>query len=156
MKLLMEKYQDVFVYSTFFYTKLSKHGYSGVSGWHKDVDISSKRLLMFPVHQQERAHWCLVVVDILKKEIVCYDSLCKENSACLEQFKSYIFEVNNEDFAVKQDTNIPLQTNSYDCGAFVCAYAHCLAASSVFSFTQEDISFIRRRMVSELLAQSVS
>jgi len=59
------------------------------------------------LHQQVCAHWCLVVVNILKKEIVCYDSLCKENSACLEQFKSYIFEVNNEDFAVKQDTNIP-------------------------------------------------
>jgi len=31
-KLLIKKYQGVFVYSTFFYTKLSRHGYSGVSG----------------------------------------------------------------------------------------------------------------------------
>lgn len=155
MKLVMEKYQDVFIYSTFFYTKLSRHGYSGVSGWHKVVDINIKRLLMFPVHQTARAHWCLVVVDILKKEIVCYDSFYKENSACLEEFKNYIFKINHESFATKQDTNIPMQTNSYDCGAFVCAYAHCLAASFVFNFTQLDIPFIRQRMVSELLAQSV-
>ena len=135
----------------FFYTKLSIHGYSGVSGWHKDVDTNIKQLLIFPVHQPVRAHWCLVVVDIQKKEIVCYDSLYKENSACLEEFKNYIFKINGENFATKQDTNIPMQTNSYDCGAFVCAYAHCLAASSIFNFTQLDISVIRQRMVSELL-----
>ena len=41
-----------------------------------------------------------------------------------------------------------MQTNSYDCGAFVCAYAHCLAVSSIFNFTQLDISVIRQRMVS--------
>ncbi len=53
-------FADVYVYSTFFYTKLFSSGHQRVQRWSKGVDIFSKRLLIFPVHLQ--AHWCLAAV----------------------------------------------------------------------------------------------
>ena len=61
MNLIMEQFNDVFVYSTFFYLKLLNHGYQAVRHWHKGASMLSKRLLIFPVHLEECAHWCLTV-----------------------------------------------------------------------------------------------
>jgi len=99
----MEKYQGVFIYSTFFIP--SSHC-MGIVEFPVGLKKWIQRLLIFPVHQPMLAYWCLVVVDIQKKEIVCYDSLYKENSACLEELKNYIIKINGENFTAKQNTNI--------------------------------------------------
>ena len=90
MNLIMEKFNDVFVYSTFFYPKLLNHGCQAVRRWNKGVDIFSKRLLVFPVHLEECAHWCLAVADVANKQMIYYDSLKKENFKCLQVLRIYL------------------------------------------------------------------
>jgi len=68
----------------FFFTKLLNHGHHSVLRWHKGVDLFKKRMLLFPVHQEECAYWRLVVADVPNKQIISFDSLGKENPHCLQ------------------------------------------------------------------------
>ena len=83
---VMEKFDDIFVYNTFFYTKLL-HDTHALYSWYKAVDLFSK-ILLVPVYQAEYAHWCLVVADVANKQttnnkqMTFYDSLIEENSVC--------------------------------------------------------------------------
>ena len=77
MDLIVDKFEDTYIFSTFFYTKLSISGYQGVCNWKITTELFKKRLLMFPVHLHN--HWCLVAVDVNCKTISLYDSL--NNSA---------------------------------------------------------------------------
>ena len=156
MKLLMDRFNDIFVFSTFFYTKLSSHGHHSVLSWHKGVDLFKRRMLLFPVHQVEHAHWCLVIADIPNKNIVSLDSLNKDNSTCLEILKNHLQELNSQSsFSVNQAKNLPQQYNSFDCGMFVCLYARCLAQRSAFNFTQADVAVFRKHMVLELVYKTI-
>ena len=155
MGLIMENFDDVFGYSTFFYTKLLSDGYQAVSRWYKGDDVLTKRLLVFPVHQAECSHWCLAVANVLNKQIVYYDSLKKENSICLEVLSSYLHKLGSIRFSRYEDRNIPMQSNGYDCGVFVCLYARYLAERSAFSFNQKDIPAVRKQMVTELLCKKL-
>lgn len=150
MGILMEKFDDVFAYSTFFYTKLL-HDAHGVRSWYKEVDIFSKRLLIFPVYQAEYAHWCLAVADVANKQLKFYDSLNKKNLNCLQVLGSYLDQFNGGQFSRCQNKNIPLQTNTYDCGVFTCLYARNLAEGLPLNFSQMDISHYRKQIVTELL-----
>ena len=155
MHLIMERFGDVFVYNTFFYLKLLNHGFHAVCNWHKEVDKFSKRLLIFPVHLEECAHWCLAVGDVAKKQVLYFDSLNKRNLTCLKVLSNYLQELSGETYSTMQYKNIPIQTNSYDCGIFTCMYARCLAENTAFCFSQQDTPAIRRHMVLELLYKTL-
>ncbi|KAH9577856.1 Ulp1 protease family [Trypanosoma melophagium] len=45
----------------------------------------------------------------------------------------------------------PQQQNMFDCGVFVCYFAWCLVNNVAPSFTQDDVTILRRVMVHELL-----
>ena len=130
MKLIMERFNDIFMYSTFFYSKLSNYGYRAVCHWHKEVDRFSKKLLIFPIHQEECVHWYLAVVDVANKQIIHFDSLKKENLKCSQILRNYLQELNGQTYSTVQEKNIPIQSNLYDCGIFTCMYARCLAENS--------------------------
>lgn len=49
---------------------------------------------------------------------------------------------------VLQDT--PQQENGTDCGVFTCRFLEMLSRGAAFNFTQENIPYIRRRMVWEI------
>ena len=117
MKLIMERFEDTFVYSMFFYSKLVNHGCQAVHSWYKEVEKMSKRLLIFPVHQEELAHWCLAAADVTNKQITYFDSLKNENLKCLRILKNFLQEVCGQIYSTVQEKNIPIQTNSYDCGS---------------------------------------
>ena len=156
MKLVMEKYDDVFIFSTFFYVKLLSHGVDSVLSWHKKVDLITKRLLIFPVHQVDISHWCLVVADVPNKHIAYFDSIDKENSHYLVILQQYLFKLNGEHYSLHQEErSIPRQSNSYDCGVFTCLYARFLAANCRFHVAQKDIAAIREQMQSELLQKKL-
>jgi hypothetical protein len=48
------------------------------------------------------------------------------------------------------DTQIPLQTNTYDCGIFVCLYAAFIDIQHPLSFSQHDIQNVRTWMAHEM------
>ena len=77
LKLLAQTFNDIYVYSTFFYPKLLSCGYNAVQQWTHGEDMFSKRLLLFPIHLS--VHWCLVAVDVAEHCISYYDSLKKAN-----------------------------------------------------------------------------
>ena len=151
MKLIMEKHDDVFIFSTFFYTKLLNHGLDSVFHWYKRVNLAEKRLLIFPVYQKADSHWCLAVADVPAKQLTCFDSLEKENSdcSCLVLLKNYLFKLNGQCYSIAEEKSIPRQLNSDDCGVFTCLYARFLAANCRFDFSQSDIPAIREKMKSE-------
>lgn len=155
MNLIMEKFNDIFVYSTFFYYKLLNHGHQAVCHWYKGVDVFKKRLLVFPVHLEECAHWCLAVADVAKKQVTYFDSLKKENFKCLRVLRKYLEEVNGQCYSSIHDKNIPMQSNSYDCGIFICMYARCVAEKSAFNFSQQDTPSIRKHIALELLYKTL-
>ena len=124
MNLIEEKFADVYVYNTFFYTKLLSSCHQGVQSWNKGVNIFSKRLLIFPVHLQ--VHWC--------KEQISYFGIYAI-MAYLEQLSK-----SSGEWDGVHCKGMPMQSNSYDCGVFICMYACCLAEDSPFSFSQEDMS----------------
>ena len=67
------KSSDVFIFCTFFYTKLLEDGGEElVSRWcrNKNVDIFSKKIVMFPVNLD--LHWSLC----------CIINLCNVNTSC--------------------------------------------------------------------------
>jgi len=92
MNLIMEKFDGVYTYNTFFYPKLRRDGYLAVCQWNRGVNIFSKRLLMFPVYLEGNAHWCLAAVNIAEKTITYFDSLKNENSVCLKVLQEYLIQ----------------------------------------------------------------
>jgi len=60
----MESQSDssIYVFTSFFYTKLSTEGVETVINWltNKEIDIFSKKMALIPIHQDH--HWSLAVV----------------------------------------------------------------------------------------------
>jgi Ulp1 family protease len=54
------------------------------------------------------------------------------------------------------DTRIPLQTNSYDCGVFVCLYAAFIDIQHPLSFSQRDIDNVCVWMAHEMIEEGKS
>ena len=150
---------DVYVYSTFFYLKLSRDGYEAVYRWTKSVDIFNFRLLIVPIHLG--THWCLATVELSTCTLSFYDSLKKENSTCLQTLKKYLVNASADaklhvtDWHLVNCTDIPGQQNCSDCGIFTCMYARCLAEKCTMNFNQNDIPKIRHHMILELLSKTL-
>ena len=60
--------KTVFVFSTFFCTRLAQDGHEGVEKWTKRVDLFTFDRVLVPINYQQ--HWSLVVVDVKSKTII--------------------------------------------------------------------------------------
>lgn len=166
MELLIERslesnYPNLYAMSSLFYPKLQCSGFASVKNWTKKIDLFSQSLVFFPIHLG--IHWCLALVDFTTKEIKYYDSMGADNKHCLQTLLLYIsneylhkkgqvFDSSNWSFLTVK--NIPQQTNTSDCGVFLCAYAECLSAGKDFNFSQENMAFIRKKIMCEISAMS--
>jgi len=155
MKLIMDKYGNIFAFNTFFYSKLSSQGFKSVLHWHKGTDLFGRRLLLFPVHLKELSHWCLVVANVANRQLSCLDSLGKKNHTCLKTLKLYLDKTSGHSYLIKEEESVPRQSNSYDCGVFVCLYARSVAEGSALNFSQTDIPAVRNKIVIELLCNTL-
>ena len=156
LKLLAEAFDNIYVYSTFFYPKVLSCGYNAVQQWTHGEDIFSKRLLLFPIHLN--IHWCLAVVDLAEHSISYYDSLKKANPVCLKTIHNYLMQHSSNrlvNWKLVHYSDIPEQLNSSDCGVFVCMYARYLSYASPFSFSQMEMSSIRRHVALELFLKKL-
>lgn len=153
MDLIMDKYKDTYIFSTFFYTKLSTSGYQGVSNWKRTNQLFEKRLLMFPIHLHR--HWCLVAVDVSQRIISLYDSLTIGNTKPMDIIENFlVLEASGKDITLGSWTKVcedsPQQTNFNDCGVYVCMNARNLSEQTTFKFYL-DISSTRNQIKLELL-----
>jgi len=156
------KFQPIYACTTFFYPKLKDGGHASVKRWTKKVDIFSHSLILVPVHLG--MHWCLATIDIKKKAITYYDSMGGNNTACLRSLAEY---VKNEHLAKKGKAldmsswvqvvakQIPQQMNGSDCGMFTCKFAEYLSRRARITFSQQDMPYFRRRMVYEIVENTL-
>ncbi|CAH8601647.1 unnamed protein product [Heterobilharzia americana] len=143
----------VAVLSTFFYAKLTAPtggGYAGVRRW-------TRQLKLFD-HD--------ISVDLRAKSITYYDSMGCGNMKCLEQLMDYLksesvdkrnIELPDPDswkFVNTEDT-VPQQYNGSDCGVFLCTFGEFISRDVPFTFSQDDMPGIRKRMIYEILTQQL-
>ncbi|XP_034236483.1 ubiquitin-like-specific protease 1 [Thrips palmi] len=154
-KLIQNECNSVYAFTAFFFPKLSACGYDDVSDWTKKVDIFAYDLLMVPVFLHGN-HWALAVIDNVNHQIRYYDSLNGPHNVAsnillqyldLEMLmkKDAIFE-RNAWTTIKME-NIPMQTNGYDCGMFVCMFGEYEGRRATVDFTQDDMVTLRRKVM---------
>ncbi|XP_043271833.1 ubiquitin-like-specific protease ESD4 [Venturia canescens] len=151
--------EDVYVMNSFFFPRLHINGHVAVKRWTKRINIFKFRKVIVPIHLGN--HWCLAVIDMLFGEICYYDSFKGSQPAYLATLLEYLVQeakeknevpINKEEWTLGNKTNIPCQTNGYDCGVFTCQFARYEAANRAIDFTQQDMLQIRARMARELQA----
>lgn len=159
-----EPIYKTYAFTTFFYPKLIKDGYSSLKRWTRKVDIFSHDFLLVPIHLG--VHWCLAVIDINCKEIRYYDSMNGNNHECLRALRAYLkeehadkksnFQFNWDDWKCIHVKDVPQQMNGSDCGMFACKYGEYISrGKTVFNFNQSHMPYYRRRMVWEILNQKL-
>lgn len=144
--------------NTFFYHRISKDGYTSVRRWTKKVDLFSFDLLVIPIHLS--MHWCMAIIDFRSKSISYYDSMGTTNDKCLKILYNYIqqeyldkkgIEYNMHGWEMHNVKKIPQQMNGSDCGMFSCTFAEFITRNAKITFTQEDMPYLRRKMVIEII-----
>ncbi|KAK3914681.1 Sentrin-specific protease 1 [Frankliniella fusca] len=134
---------------SFFFTKLD----SPVSDQKKrDSALLQYPYLVVPVFRPK--HWATMFVCVESRSISYMDSmggLFKEGQARLRKYLSDQTESNDWKMQTEENPNQPKQLNSDDCGVFACMFANLRAAGKPLStFSQADITHIRKRMVYEI------
>ncbi|XP_043270497.1 sentrin-specific protease 1-like [Venturia canescens] len=151
--------EKTYAMSSFFFPRLHVNGYNAVKRWTKKINIFKYRKVIVPIHLGN--HWCLAVIDMLFGEICYYDSFKGSQPAYLATLLEYLVQeakeknevpINKEEWTLGNKTNIPCQTNGYDCGVFTCQFARYEAANRAINFTQQDMPQIRAKMARELQA----
>jgi len=153
----------VHVFTTFFYPKFLKEGYSNVlKRWTRKVDIFSFNLLLFPIHLG--IHWCLAAVDFRSKTIRYYDSLLGNSRTCVDALLRYLsfemkerkkVELNTREWTLELMKDIPTQENGSDCGVFTCKFAEYLSRDAELTFKQVNMNYYRNRMIYEITKQDL-
>lgn len=157
--------KKVYAFNTFFYPKLRDSGYSSVKRWTRKVDIFSFDYLLVPIHLGN--HWCLAFIDFTRRQISYYDSLGGSPNNCCDNLLDYLrYESNDKKKQDFDDENwrlinsysqqgIPQQRNGSDCGVFACTYAEYLSRPAKLKFSQEHMSYFRKKMIYELLTKKL-
>lgn len=154
----MEGRAGIYAFSTHFYSVLRSRGYEAVTKWTENVDLFSYGAILVPVHARD--HWSLAVLNVEAKQLDFYDSMGRRNGECCRCLMDYLRREHRDKTGSRltPDTweshyvrSIPVQNNTYDCGAFVCLYAECLVRGTPFDFTGKDLPRLRYRIAYEIL-----
>ena len=155
-------YLKVYAANSYFYTKLMSSDHSSIKRWTKNIDIFSCDLMFIPIYLG--MHWCLAVIDFRKFGIYYYDSMGGNNQNCVEALLQYIQDEFREKkrrrldvkrLSTKMVKNIPQQFNGSDCGMFACKFAEYLSRDASISFSQKDMPHFRRRMIWEIVQDTL-
>jgi Ulp1 family protease len=79
---------SVYCTTCFLYQKLAITGYDSVASWIK-VNLLTYNKFIIPLNHG-RSHWCVLVVDVAKKEFRYYDSLGGANFRCTEIIRYFV------------------------------------------------------------------
>ena len=146
----------VFAINALLYRRFSKYGYQMVKRWiPKKIDIFTYEYVFIPIHTGDggKRHWSLVVADFKRRGIFYYDSLGREGMDIMLRIIDYLKSVHYDrknkeydfkDYKVENVTNIPKQTNRFDCGMYVLKYADFLSRGAPFEITQEKMQYYRK------------
>jgi len=155
---------------TFFYTKLAEqrgkgYCYKDVKLWTKNADVFKMDLIIVPIHCHGD-HWTLAVINLMAKRFEYYDSLRGGPDMVLVHLRRWLEDEHQAKKEAPYDTSqwsdvvwkkgeTPQQQNGSDCGVFMTRTADYLARDAVLDFSQQDMPYLRRRMVLEVLRTSL-
>lgn len=156
------KWPKAYAMNTFFYPKLIRDGPASLRRWTRKVDIFTYDIITIPIHLG--MHWCMAVIDFRSKMIKYYDSMGASNNKCLEALLNYLVEEHKDkkkstydvsEWKLENVRNIPQQMNGSDCGMFACTFAEFLTRDAKLNFNQEDMPYLRRKMVVEIMTSKL-
>ena len=140
--LLMQKFSDIFVYSTYFSQSFFtlNRDYENVKRYSKSTDIFKCRIVMFPL--LELSHWFLAVYEVEDNKLYImdpytqnqsHDHIFNEHMQRLKKIETYFlqkhFESEKQDkwvnalLSVKMPPAIPEQLDGHNCGVFLLEFA---------------------------------
>lgn len=157
MNLLQRDHSDVFAMDVYFYVQLdARLDYARIEDIVEDKEMLSKhpdssklkrlRMILVPA-LINGYHWTLVVVEPNRRLVTFYDSLGSKTTTIAAQVRSYfarLFGESESAWRIVIASNIPRQTNGYDCGVFVLKFADNLINKRSLTFSQTDVSSERR------------
>ncbi|KAK9878423.1 hypothetical protein WA026_022063 [Henosepilachna vigintioctopunctata] len=165
MNLIMERSTEsagrlpkVYCFNTFFYPKLVKDGPESLRRWTRRIDIFSMDIICIPIHLG--MHWCMSIIDFRDLSIKYYDSMGSSNHKCLSSLRRYLeaehldkkkTSYDTSDYNLECVKDIPQQMNGSDCGMFSCTFAEFYSRGAKFIFKQEDMPYLRSKMVVEII-----
>ena len=152
-----ESLRSVYAMSCHTYTWLDENfsmNFDKVSDWIKE-DLTSKDIILIPINKMD--HWTLVVYDAQKTTLTYYDSILgtRSSSNALKVMKKFLIQhwgKKGKTLTVKTtiDSKAPLQSNSYDCGVFVCENARKICRGEVANPRQDGMKNARKRIMKEI------
>lgn len=153
---------------------LSKHylenGFNGIleSYWMKMFRLNFD-ILLIPICESE--HWRLVTVDMRMQSIRYFDSYLNIPILAEHYLEQYLMKMLNflnyqsqrengialnlKEWSLEIPDNIPEQTNSFDCGVFVCQFAEFISRDSPLNFEQKHMKYFRRKMLYEIYTEEM-
>ncbi|CAF1117201.1 unnamed protein product, partial [Brachionus calyciflorus] len=151
--------KKLFVFDSFFYYRLQQNGPKSVLHWYKNENIFAYEMVLVPINVNNN-HWILCSIDNLKCTVEVYDSFQEEYTNLIPNIKAYLNLKYTQYFNLELTfhwvfsyaNNIPTQTNTYDCGVFMCKFAEFLSkGSKLFTFLSKDIDFYRKNILLSIL-----
>ena len=112
----------------------------------------------------DKNHWALGFVDFTEKIISYWDSLGGDHPKFKQWMQQYLKDEWKDkkgseefpySFSFDDTTEVPHQTNSYDCGVFTCMFAECLTRGRGIDFDQDDISDCRFVIALQIARKSI-
>jgi len=157
--------------SSLFYTKLAESAdgylYKNVKRWTTEKKVHGgifkKEMVVVPIHCHGN-HWTLAVINLRLQRFEYYDSLRGPPGDVLINLRQWLQDESKDkkqapldlsgwsDVVYKQHT--PQQRNGFDCGVFMCRTADYLGRAARLSFTQDEMLYMRRRMVVEIMREA--
>ena len=153
-------------FNSFFFTKLlenDSYNYRQVKRWTKRFDLFSRSKVFAPVNVGNM-HWCMVMVDVARKEVRYFDSMGAGGEPYLKAMKRYLedehrtkkgSELEGGWTLTRTTRDTPRQTNGYDCGVFASFCAHYMSLQEQLDFSQDDIQHFRIRMMVDILNKRI-
>ena len=153
-------------FNSFFFTKLLENGsynYRQVKRWTKRFDLFSRSKVFAPVNVGNM-HWCMVMVDVARREVRYFDSMGAGGEPYLKAMKRYLedehrakkgSELEGGWTLTRTTRDTPRQTNGYDCGVFASFCAHYMSLTEQLDFSQNDIQHFRIRMMVDILNKRI-
>merc|ERR1712131_266504 len=151
MKMIQMTYPDRFVAISSFMPETLSHP---TRKPEKIPDLTNK-IALIPINTI--AHWSLVVIFTNQRTIMMMDSMrtktmTMEVLEILKNIQKHLRDLRKEKFVVRLNTSVRQQTNSDDCGAFVCAFARCVAegGKEINRIGQRQIPKFRKLLKKEI------
>jgi len=148
--LLFENNSYYTFFDSFFYASLVSRGLNSVLNRKKNVNVFQYRKIFIPI--VENYHWLLVVVDVELHRIVLYDSFGRKYPNNMCNISKYFNCKYSQTFSnikiwdLTYATDLPKQTNSYDCGMYVCKFAEFITKNRCFNFNDASMKRYRQKL----------